>query len=316
MTRRDPYVNVLRATIAVVAASLGGADAITVLPFTLARGLPDGFARRIARNTQLILAAESHLAKVSDAAAGAGVVEDLTAQLCGVAWTQFQEIERAGGAAAALEAGFIQKRVSAVAAERQAALARRTDMLTGTSDFVDLDEAAVAVLDVAPIAAPASADALPRIRLAEPFEALRDASDQWLAARGSRPKIFLAKLGAVADFSPRAAFAKSFFEAGGIAAVSRDEFAPAPAAAAQTDLATLSTAFKSAGTMLACLCASNEVYGREGGRAAKVLSEAGALHLYAVGRPAELAGIATFIDAGCDAPAILRAAQEQIAAHT
>ena len=315
MTRRDPYVNMLRATIAVVAASLGGADAITVLPFTLARGLPDSFARRIARNTQLILAAESHLAKVSDAAAGAGVVEDLTTQLCGVAWTQFQDIERAGGAAAALEAGFIQQRVSAVAAERQAALARRTDMLTGTSDFVDLDEAAVAVLDVAPIAVPASADALPRIRLAEPFEALRDASDQRLAARGSRPKIFLANLGAVADFSPRATFAKSFFEAGGIAAVSNDGFAPASGGAAQTDLTALSAAFKSSGTKLACLCASNEVYGREGGRAAKALSEAGALHLYAIGHPAELAGVATFIEAGCDAPAILRAAQERIAAH-
>jgi methylmalonyl-CoA mutase len=316
MTRRDPHVNMLRATIAVAAASLGGADAITVLPFTLARGLPNGFARRVARNTQLILAAESHLAKVSDAAAGAGVVEDLTAQLCGAAWTQFQDIERAGGAAAALEVSLIQKRVATVAAKRRAALATRTDMLVGTSDFADLDEAAVTVLDVAPSAPPTGADALPRIRLAEPFEALRDASDQWLAARGSRPKIFLANLGAVTDFSPRAAFARSFFEAGGIAAVSIDRFAPAPRGGAQTDLAALSAAFKSAGTKLACLCASNEVYGREGGRAAKALLEAGAVHLYAIGRPGELAGIATFIEAGCDAPAILRAAQEQIAAHT
>jgi methylmalonyl-CoA mutase len=151
MTRRDPYVNMLRATVAVFSAGVGGADAITVLPFTLARGLPDRFARRVARNTQLVLAAESHLAKVSDAGAGSGVIEDLTHQLCVSAWTFFQEIESAGGGAAALEQGLIQKKVAPVRAARQAALARRTDVLTGTSDFADLDEPAVAVLGVAPL---------------------------------------------------------------------------------------------------------------------------------------------------------------------
>ena len=78
MTRRDPYVNMLRATIAVFAAGLGGADAVTVLPFTAALGLPDRFARRIARNTQLILIEESHLAAVADPAAGSGAIEHLT----------------------------------------------------------------------------------------------------------------------------------------------------------------------------------------------------------------------------------------------
>ena len=129
MTRRDPYVNMLRATIAVLSASLGGADAITVLPFTLARGLPDRFARRIARNTQLILAAESNLAKVSEAAAGSGIIEDLTAQLCAAAWVQFQDIEREGGAAAALAGGVIQKRVAAVRSQRQTAVTARADKI-------------------------------------------------------------------------------------------------------------------------------------------------------------------------------------------
>ena len=78
MAQRDPHVNILRATIAVSAAAFGGADAITVLPFTIARGLPDRFARRIARNTQLILIDEAHLAKVADPAAGSGAVEGLT----------------------------------------------------------------------------------------------------------------------------------------------------------------------------------------------------------------------------------------------
>ena len=96
MTKRDPYVNMLRTTIAVTAAGLGGADNIAALPHTAALGLPDAFARRVARNTQLILLEESNLAKVADPAAGSGAIEDLTAKLCAAAWTQFQEIDNGG----------------------------------------------------------------------------------------------------------------------------------------------------------------------------------------------------------------------------
>src|SRR5208282_5869991 len=72
MTRRDPWVNLLRSTVAVFSAGLGGADSICVLPFTQALGLPDAFARRLARNTQLVLLEESNLGKVADPAAGSG----------------------------------------------------------------------------------------------------------------------------------------------------------------------------------------------------------------------------------------------------
>ena len=228
MTRRDPYVNILRSTVAVVAAGLGGADAITVMPFTLPLGLPDRFARRIARNTQLILMEESHLAKVSDPAAGAGGIEDLTDQLCTAAWTHFQEIEKAGGAADALEAGLIQAKVAAVRAEREKNVARRKDALTGTSEFPDIHESTVHVEAVAPVAGKKVVPTfppLPRIRLAEPFEALRDASDRVLAETGSRPKVFLANLGRLADFTARTLFTRNFFEAGGIEAVTNDGFA-------------------------------------------------------------------------------------------
>ncbi len=78
LTQRDPYVNMLRATMATFSAGLGGANTITVLPHTLALGLPDPFARRVARNTQLVLLEESNLAKVSDPAAGSGGIETLT----------------------------------------------------------------------------------------------------------------------------------------------------------------------------------------------------------------------------------------------
>jgi methylmalonyl-CoA mutase len=312
-TKRDPYVNMLRATLAVFSASLGGADAITVLPFTLARGLPDRFARRMARNTQLILIEESNLARVADPAAGSGGIEDLTGQLCRAAWALFQEIESVGGAAAALRQGLIQKKVAVVREARQAALAKRADTLTGTSDFADLDETAVSVLDVAPITMPPAAltlDPLPRIRLAEPFERLRDAGDRILAETGSRPKIFLANLGAPADFMARATFAANFFAAGGIAAVTSDGFA------SRDDMV---AAFKNSLAKLACLCASDAVYAREAVAAAKALAQAGASPIYYAGRPAQqeaelaAAGVEAFIHAGCDALAVLQAALEQIA---
>jgi methylmalonyl-CoA mutase len=313
MTKRDAYVNMLRATIAVVAAGLGGADAITVLPFTTALGLPERFARRIARNTQLVLLEESNLARVTDPAAGAGGVEDMTEQLYRAAWTEFQEIERAGGAWPALEQGMIQQKVAAVRAARQLAVARRKDAFTGTSDFPDLAEAPVSVLDVAPVApSPPSAlafEPLPRIRLAEPFEALRDASDRILARTGARPTIFLANLGTPADFTARASFAKNFFAAGGIEAAGNDGFASRDA---------MIEAFKASGAKLACLCSSDEVYTREAIPAMHALRQAGAL-VWLAGRPGALereltqAGVSAFVFAGCDALAALRTAHGLIA---
>jgi methylmalonyl-CoA mutase len=307
MTRRDPYVNMLRSTIAVVSAGLGGADAISVLPFTMALGLSDQFARRMARNTQLVLLEESNLAKVADPAAGSGGLEDITDKLCHAAWALFQEIERVGGAWAALEQGVLQHKVAAMRKEREAAVARRKDALTGTSDFPDLAEAPVAVLDVPRVAepfnsAPIKFEPLPSIRLAEPFEALRDASDRILASTGARPKIFLANLGKLADFTARASFAKNFFEAGGIDALSNDGFA---------DRDEMVAAFQRSGAKLACLCGSDESYAADAVAAATALAAAGA-RLTLAGRPGEqesalrAAGIDTFIFAGCDVLAALQ----------
>ena len=154
LTQRDPYVNMLRATMATFSAGLGGANAITVLPHTLARGLPDPFARRAARNTQLVLLEESNLAKVSDPAAGSGSIETLTKQLCEAAWSLFQEIEKAGGLFASLEQGLLQRKVAVTRAVREANIARRRDVLTGASEFPNLHEADVAVLEAQPLVLP------------------------------------------------------------------------------------------------------------------------------------------------------------------
>ena len=316
ITRRDPFVNMLRATMAVVAAGLGGADSIAVVPHTAAIGLPDGFARRTARNTQLILLEESNLAKVADPAAGSGALESLTHELCLAAWSLFQEIEKAGGAVAALEHGLIQAEVAAMRTAREKAIAQRKDALTGTSEFPDIAEAPVEVLAPSPLLASPSPQgegegqkkafaSLPCRRLAEPFEALRDASDRMLERTGTRPKVFLANLGSLANFTARATFAKNFFEAGGIAAATNDGFL------GREDML---AAFKASGAGLVCLCASDAGYAADAAEAATALRAAGATHVYLAGRPGELetmlkaAGVGTFIYVGCNVVATLTAA--------
>jgi methylmalonyl-CoA mutase len=319
LTQRDPYVNMLRATMATFAAGLGGADSINVLPHTLALGLPDPFARRAARNTQLVLLEESNLAKVSDPAAGSGGIETLTQQLCEAAWSLFQETEKAGGVFASLEQNLIQRKVAATRTVREANIARRKEVLTGASEFPNLHEADVAVLDIKPVAlAPYGEekfkfDALAPMRLAVPFEHLRDRSDEMLKASGTRPKMFLANLGTAADFTARATFAKSFFETGGIEAV--DYLPSSPLQMGEVkDFAALAAAFKTSGAALACLCSSDKIYADQAAAAAKALQTAGARHIYLAGRPGEqeaelrAAGVNDFVFAGGDALATLQQA--------
>jgi methylmalonyl-CoA mutase len=112
MTAFDPHTNILRASAAVFGAGLGGADSIAVLPFSLAQGLPNSFARRIARNIQTVLLEESNLWRVGDPASGSGYVEHLTRSLCEAGWSFFQDIERQGGIADALETGWLQQRLA------------------------------------------------------------------------------------------------------------------------------------------------------------------------------------------------------------
>jgi methylmalonyl-CoA mutase len=306
MTKRDPHGNIVRGTIAALGAAVGGADAVTVLPFSGALGVPDDFARRIARNTQTILIEESNIHRVADPAAGSGAIEALTDALCESAWSLFQDIEREGGLAEALESGSIQTAVAKVRAEREANVARREDSLVGTSDFPNLAEDEVAVLaDPRLSVVSVRKKALAPMRLSEPFERLRDRSDAYLAKAGTRPKVFLACLGRPADFNARASFAKSLFESGGIEAVE-----------GKGD--NLAKRFKESGAKLACLCSSDKVYAVEAEEVAKALSEAGAARLYLAGKPSankaalEKAGVTTFLHQGCDTLEILTAAYDEI----
>ncbi|MGL5361674.1 MAG: methylmalonyl-CoA mutase family protein [Bosea sp. (in: a-proteobacteria)] len=352
MTRRDPHVNMLRATIAAFSAGLGGADSVTVLPFTQAIGLPDAFARRVARNTQSVLLEEAHLWRVADPAAGSGGLEGLTEALCEKAWALFQEIERAGGMVKALESGHVSGQIATARAAVQRDVATRRNVLTGTSAFPNLSELPVNVstatsppaaklghgvtkaadltftdmvarlaagasrIDVAPAPAPTRAvPTLPSMRLAEPFEALRDRADAQEAATGTRPAIFLAVLGPVTAHAARAAFARDLFEAGGIRALNEGGFAEGEG----TDLVALTEAFKASGAKLVCICGTDDSYATEATDAAMALMASGASAVWMAGRPGELepalraAGVGGFVFAGCDAVAVLEAAFVAIA---
>ncbi|MFG2223090.1 methylmalonyl-CoA mutase family protein [Streptomyces sp. NPDC048644] len=301
MTRRDPWVNMLRTTVAGLSAGVGGADAVTVLPFDAALGVPDAFARRIARNTQSVLLDESHLSKVIDPAGGSWYVEKLTDELARAAWAWFQEIEGAGGQAAALRSGAVSGRLAATWEHRSRGLATRREPITGVSEFPHLAEPPVH-RDPAPVPARGG---LPRVRRDDAYEALRARSDAHLAATGSRPKVFVAALGPAAAHTARVAFAGNLFQAGGIETVQEPP---------SVDAQSVAAAFAASGARIACLCASDALYAEQAAGVAAALKAAGARRVVLAGKPGELreefgkAGVDAYVFAGCDAVEALTSA--------
>ena len=293
-TERDPWVNMLRGTVACLAAGVGGADAVTVQPFDSALGLPDAFARRIARNTQAILVEESHLARVIDPAGGSWYVESLTDELARAAWAWFQEIERAGGQAAALASGLVGERIARTWAARSEDLAHRREPVTGVSEFPNLAEPAVR-REPAP---EPPGGGLPRVRSAQAFEALRSRSDRQLAATGARPRVFLATLGPVAVHTGRSSFAANLFQAGGIETVSGEG----------------AEAFRASGATVAVLCSSDRLYAEQGEQAVAELRQAGAERVLLAGRPGTVSGVDEYVFTGCDAVAVLTSTLDLIGA--
>jgi methylmalonyl-CoA mutase len=276
MTRRDPWVNILRTTVASLAAGVGGADAVTVLPFDHEIGLSDAFARRIARNTSTILVEESHVARVIDPAGGSWYVERLTDELARAAWSWFQEIERHGGQQAALRDGFVPERLERTWRRRAAGLAHRREPVTGVSEF-PLPAEEPLVREPAP--EEPGGGGLPRVRRDEAYEALRARSDAALAATGERPKVLLAALGPAAAYTARAAFAANLFRAGGVMPV-QEEVSEQSAA----------EALKRSGATIACLCAGEEVHDERAEAVAAALRAAGARKVLRAGADGLVAG--------------------------
>ena len=354
MSQRDAWVNILRSTVACFSAAAGGADAITVRPFDAAIGLTDELGRRIGRNTHIVLAEESNIAKVIDAGGGSWYIEARTDELAKVAWAEFQAIEKSGGLVQAITDGSFAKKIADSYAQREANLAKRRDPVTGISEFPNIveeplvhaqpdpaklraaaaerlkglrgksagavKEALVALkgspdtlvpATVAAVAAGATIGAvasaiggeattvppLPKHRLAERFEELRDAADAYQAKTGERPKIFLANLGSIAQHTARATFAKNFFEVAGIEAIGNAGFAEAAACA---------EAFRSSGAKIAIICSTDANYEQMVPEVARALKSAGCAFLFLAGNPGDKrelytgAGVDDFIFMGGD----------------
>jgi len=298
MSIRDPHVNLLRTTTAGFAAGIGGADSVTLLPFTHAIGLPDSFARRMARNIQSLLLEESRAGRVRDATAGSGYVETLTHELATAGWSIFQAIEADGGMKAALVNGRAHGLIRDVRQARDRDIARRKVPLTGVSEFPNLDEAPGRILDMSvpagwkmgnsgSAAGMETCEPIQQHRLAEGFEALRDASDRHLEETGARPAIFLAELGKPADFTVRASWMSNLLASGGIDVVtgSPDEFSASK-------------------LKIACVCSSDAVYVNDAENAVRSLLEQGAQRVMLAGKPGQMesrltaAGVQQFVHAG------------------
>ncbi|MEQ1619239.1 MAG: methylmalonyl-CoA mutase family protein [Terricaulis sp.] len=300
MTRYDAETNIPRVTTAAFAAAIGGANEITTMPFTDALGLPTPFARRVARNTQLVLMEESRLGHVADPAGGAWFVEKLTRDLAERAWAKMQEIETQGGIVAALQSGLLQREVAEARATRQAAFARRKETITGVTDFPVLGREPPESLDRRRPRGHASALAgegaggphFSPIRWAEPFEALRE------RAEGKCDGVFFATLGPRAEFTSRAQFAMNLLAVGGVASIGAETEHPACDA--------MIVAFTASDARVALVAGADTLYATEAEVAARALKAAGAIWVVLAGKPGEReaelrdAGIDQFIFTGVD----------------
>ncbi|GAA1925487.1 methylmalonyl-CoA mutase family protein [Nocardioides hwasunensis] len=285
MGKVDPWVNMLRGTVAAFAAGVGGADAITVVPFDERLGQPDALGRRIARNTSSLLIEESHVAAVTDPAGGSYAVERLTDDLAVAGWAELGRIESDGGVGQQAAAG-VKERVSAVRAEREAGIADRSRPLTGISEFPNLAE-------TLPEREPWSRAG---VHYGQAYEDMR-------AAPAVQP-VFLATMGTVAAHTARATFATNLLAAGGVAV---------EAAGATSDVASVTTAY--AGQPVVCLAGTDAAYAEWGADLVAALRAAGAAYVVLAGKPGERT--VTEVDDSCamgvDALGFLGRIREELA---
>lgn len=275
ITRDDPWVNLLRGTIATFGAAVGGAESITTLPFDTAQGLPNTLSRRMARNTQLVAAEESNLGRVEDPAGGSWYVESLTNDVAQAAWARVQEIEAAGGFAAALAAGTVLGQIAKTVTERHKRLASRKQPITGVSMFPP--EAETPVENLKPRPAQSVPAGLKPLRDSEVFEGLRDRVSTQTRLTGTQPGVFLASLGERRDFGPREQFTSNVLLVAGLAHPS-SEGGTADEIVAQV---------KAAGTNTVILCSSAKVYAAQAIEVAGALKAAGIAHVWIAGKKTE-----------------------------
>jgi methylmalonyl-CoA mutase len=270
MSQRDPWVNMLRTTLAAFAAGVGGADTVGVYTFDSAipGGLPGvatTFARRMARNTQLLLLEESHVGRVLDPAGGSWFVEDLTQALAEQAWAHFTDVEARGGFDHS--ADYVTAQITEVRDRRRADVAHRRTSVTGVNEYPNLAEA--------PLPADVLADSEPAVvRWGADFEALRDRSDAFLATHGSRPTALLLPLGPLAEHNVRTTFAANLLASGGVLTVNPGTVSALGVAAAVAEAGDPS---------VVVICGTDARYGDEAAEVTEAARAAGVSHVYLAG---------------------------------
>ncbi|EAU63320.1 methylmalonyl-CoA mutase small subunit [Stigmatella aurantiaca DW4/3-1] len=316
-TQRDPWVNILRATAESFAAVVAGADSVSTSPFDEALGIPDEGARRLARNTQLILRDESSLNRVADPGGGSYYLEQLTREMARAAWTELRRIEALGGMTRALLQGEIGRVLAETRSARDKAVRTRRLPIVGVSEFPHLGEAPVHRPPRPPAPPPGPGKAGPEIpplrptRVAEAFESLRDASDRYLGTQGVRPRAFMASLGTVAEHTTRSTWIANVLASGGIETREHHGFPSADAAA---------TLFAETGTPLAVISGPDALYPEWVPALCAALKANGARVVAVAGRPGEheaafrAAGVDLFLYAGADLFALLSSLHQQLGA--
>jgi methylmalonyl-CoA mutase len=210
----DPYTNLLRVTTEAMSAACGGADTLVVEPA--------GFDAHLAVNVTRILAEESRLDAVADPAGGSYYVETLTDAIARAAWTLLQEVERAGGYAAAVSSGAVKAAVGASRAAKEKAVSSRRRTLVGVNNYPDLNERAAS----GAVAAGDDGGPVAPFRMAEPFERIRQRTERHAAATGRRPRVLLLTVGDVRMRMARANFSQNFFGCAGFDVVQSDALQP------------------------------------------------------------------------------------------
>ncbi|MEZ4322147.1 MAG: methylmalonyl-CoA mutase family protein [Myxococcota bacterium] len=297
-TVRDPWVNILRTTTAAFAGIVGGAERVDTAPFAAGDE-----ARRLARNTQLVLRDEAHLGRVADPAGGSLALEALTEALAHAAWSRFQDLEREGGIEAALRNGRVQREIAASRDRLVARVRTRKAPILGVSRYPSLteDRLAPAAHPVRPVAAGPEIDPVRPVRLAEPYEALRE--------REPAP-VYFATLGPLAEHTARTGFGRELVEAGGLQCVVPDGVETA----AQNE-----AAYAASGARVAVISAHDRRFAGEAVELANRLAGAGAA-VWMLGKPGEheatlrAAGVRDFLFLGGDALATLDALWTEVQA--
>ena len=217
----DPYVNMLRGTTEAMSAAIGGVYSLEVTPFDRAFEAPTEFAKRIARNVELLLKHESHFDQVVDPAGGSYYVENLTQSIAAEAWKLFLEIEEKGGYTEAYKSGMIVERVKASAAAKDKNIATRRQALLGANQYPNFTEVAPKEVTAEAVTRPtAEGNVLVPYRGAMAFEEMRLHVDR----SGKEPKAFMLTCGSLAMARARAQFSCNFFACAGIRVIDNTFF--------------------------------------------------------------------------------------------